>query len=49
MNGKLSNEAGNGGIIAVDKYGQLTLEMNSTGMFRGWADSAGNEGVAIFN
>ncbi len=48
VNGKLSNEAGNGGVIVVDKYGQITLEMNSTGMFRGWANSNGEEGVAIF-
>jgi len=48
INGKLSNEAGNGGIIAVDKHGNITLEMNSTGMFRGWASSEGAEGVAIF-
>lgn len=48
VNGKLSNEAGNGGIIAVDKYGNITLEMNSTGMFRAWANANGEEGVAIF-
>jgi len=48
VNGKLSNEAGNGGVIAVDKYGNIALEMNSTGMFRGWANSSGDEGVAIF-
>lgn len=49
VNGKLSNTEGNGGVIAVDKYGQVVLEMNSTGMFRAWANSAGNEEVAIFN
>ncbi|MCG8579364.1 MAG: isoaspartyl peptidase/L-asparaginase [Bacteroidales bacterium] len=48
VNGKLSNEAGNGGVIAVDKNGNITLEMNSTGMFRGWANADGEEGVAIF-
>ncbi len=48
INGKLSNQAGNGGVIAVDKYGNIILEMNSTGMFRAWADSEGKEGVAIF-
>lgn len=48
VNGKLSNDAGNGGVIAVDKLGNITMEMNSTGMFRGWADSNGTEGVAIF-
>jgi beta-aspartyl-peptidase (threonine type) len=48
VNGKLSNEAGNGGVISVDKDGNIALEMNSTGMFRGWANSSGKEGVAIF-
>ena len=48
VNGKLSNEAGNGGVIAVDKKGNITLEMNSSGMFRGWANSSGDEGMAIF-
>ncbi len=48
VNGKLSNEAGNGGVIGVNKYGNVTLAMNSTGMFRAWADANGDEGVAIF-
>lgn len=48
VNGKLCNERGNGGVIAVDKFGNLVLEMNSTGMFRGWANSEGRQGVAIF-
>ncbi len=48
VNGKLTNAHGNGGVIAVDKYGNVVLEMNSTGMFRGWSNSEGLEGVAIF-
>lgn len=48
VNGKLSQEAGNGGIIAVDKNGNIVLEMNSTGMFRAWANANGDKGVAIF-
>ncbi|MCU4163116.1 isoaspartyl peptidase/L-asparaginase family protein [Carboxylicivirga caseinilyticus] len=48
VNGKLNSEAGNGGVIAVDKNGNFVLEMNSTGMFRGWANSFGEKGVAIF-
>nr|WP_321407402.1 isoaspartyl peptidase/L-asparaginase [uncultured Carboxylicivirga sp.] len=48
VNGKLNSEAGNGGVIAVDKNGNFVLEMNSTGMFRGWANSLGEKGVAIF-
>ena len=48
VNGKLSNEAGNGGVIAIDKFGNIALEMSSSGMFRAWANSGGEEGVAIF-
>ena len=48
INGKLNSKAGNGGVIAVDKKGNLVLEMNSSGMFRAWANSKGEKGVAIF-
>ena len=48
INGKLSNKHGNGGVISVDKYGNVVLEMNATGMFRGWSNSEGLDGVAIF-
>jgi len=48
VNGKLSNKAGNGGVIAVDNRGNLVLEMNSSGMFRAWANSKDQKGVAIF-
>jgi len=34
--GELSREAGNGGLIAVDKYGNFTLTFNTEGMFRGY-------------
>lgn len=32
----LNSEEGNGGLIAVDKDGNFTMEFNSTGMFRGY-------------
>jgi len=48
VNKKLTNERGNGGVISVDKYGNVVLEMNATGMFRGWSNSEGLDGVAIF-
>lgn len=34
--GELSSDAGNGGLIAVDKYGNFTMDFNSSGMFRGY-------------
>jgi beta-aspartyl-peptidase (threonine type) len=37
-----------GGIIAVDREGNLVASYNSTGMYRGLADSNGRFEVAIF-
>ncbi len=48
INDKLEKMGGKGGIIAVDKYGNLTLTMNTTGMFRAFANSKGEQGVVIF-
>ncbi|MEO8399898.1 MAG: isoaspartyl peptidase/L-asparaginase [Ignavibacteriaceae bacterium] len=39
---------GDGGIIAVDKNGNYVMEFNTTGMFRGEADSNGNFEVKIW-
>lgn len=33
---ELNAEAGNGGLVAVDKEGQFAMPFNSTGMFRGY-------------
>ena len=42
-------DEGDGGIIAVDKYGNITQEFSSPGMFRGAADSRGRFEVAIWD
>ena len=39
---------GKGGIIAVDKFGNLTLTMNTAGMFRAFANSKGEQKISIF-
>ncbi|MDZ7716614.1 MAG: isoaspartyl peptidase/L-asparaginase [Balneolaceae bacterium] len=39
---------GEAGMIAVDKYGNTYTKMNTSGMFRGSADSEGNREVAIW-
>lgn len=36
VNGILNSNAGNGGLIAVDKNGNIAMPFNSTGMFRGY-------------
>ncbi len=38
---------GDGGVIAIDAQGQVTLPFNTDGMYRGWVDRDGNHHVAI--
>ncbi len=40
---------GEAGMIAVDKYGNIFMDMNTNGMFRGSTDSEGNREVAIWD
>ncbi len=40
---------GEAGMIAVDKYGNIYMNMNTNGMFRGSSDSEGNREVAIWD
>lgn len=46
--GKLLNAGGRGGVIAVDRSGNVCMMMNTTGMFRAFARSDGSKGFAIF-
>ena len=39
---------GDGGLIAVDKFGNSILHFNSLGMLRGETDSEGKEFVSIW-
>lgn len=39
---------GDGGIIALDKDGNIALPFNTEGMYRGWIKPTGERGVAIF-
>lgn len=48
VNVKLEKAGGKGGIIAIDKLGNITLTMNTTGMFRAFANSKGEQGISIF-
>ena len=45
---QLVTQRGEGGIIAMDRQGNFTMPFNSTGMFRGRIDAAGNVTVGIF-
>lgn len=45
---KLSELKGTGGVIAVDAKGNIAMEFNTSGMFRGYIKSTGEKEVAIF-
>lgn len=45
---RLKNAGGEGGVIALDRNGNIALVFNSPGMYRGMADSRGNRQIAIF-
>jgi beta-aspartyl-peptidase (threonine type) len=45
---KMKALGGNGGVIAVDPRGEIVLEFNSGGMFRGMRTSTGKNAVAIY-
>ena len=45
---RLKGIGGDGGVIVVDREGNIALEFNSTGMFRGARDSRGRHEVAIY-
>jgi beta-aspartyl-peptidase (threonine type) len=48
LNGKMKKLGGNGGVIAIDPAGEIVLEFNSEGMFRGVRTSKGRNEVAIY-
>jgi len=45
---KLKKQGGVGGIIAVDKNGDIAMPFNTTGMFRGFIKADGEMKVAMF-
>ncbi len=45
---KLSELQGTGGVIAVDAKGNIAMEFNTSGMFRGYIKSNGEKEIAIF-
>jgi L-asparaginase / beta-aspartyl-peptidase len=45
---KLTELRGDGGVIAVDAEGNVAMEFNTSGMFRGFAKSNGEKEIAIF-
>ncbi|MBK7627490.1 MAG: isoaspartyl peptidase/L-asparaginase [Bacteroidales bacterium] len=48
VNDKLVKAGGSGGVICVDKKGNISMPFNSEGMFRGFATADGKAGVFIY-
>jgi L-asparaginase / beta-aspartyl-peptidase len=48
INGKLVKAGGSGGVICVDKSGNISMPFNSEGMFRGFATADGKGSVFIY-
>jgi L-asparaginase / beta-aspartyl-peptidase len=48
VNDKLVKAGGSGGVICVDKSGNISMPFNSEGMFRGFATADGKEGIFIY-
>ncbi len=45
---KLTQMNGTGGVIALDTKGNIAMEFNTSGMFRGFIKSTGEKEIAIF-
>ncbi len=45
---KLTELNGTGGVIAIDASGNIAMEFNTSGMFRGFIKSTGEKEIAIF-
>jgi beta-aspartyl-peptidase (threonine type) len=48
VNDKLVKAGGSGGVICVDRSGNISMPFNSSGMFRGFASADGKEGIFIY-
>ena len=46
--GKLTELGGDGGVIGLDQKGNVAMEFNTSGMFRGYVKSNGEKMTAIF-
>ena len=45
---KLRRTGGEGGVIALDRAGNIAMDFNSAGMFRGARDSSGRREIAMY-
>jgi beta-aspartyl-peptidase (threonine type) len=45
---KLQKLGGDGGVIAMDKFGNMAISFNSEGMYRGYINGDGKPVVEIY-
>ena len=45
---KFTELGGDGGVIAIDREGNIAMPFNSPGMYRGWMKADGTSEIAIF-
>lgn len=48
VNEKLKSQGGTGGIVSLDKDGNIVMAFNTAGMYRGFIKSTGESGVFIY-
>ncbi len=48
INEKLVGAGATGGVIAVDRHGNVSMPFNTSGMYRGYVKSTGEKEIAIF-
>ncbi len=49
IHGKLRDAGGRGGVICIDRQGNIAMEFNTTGMLRAYALSGGEKAVRVFD
>jgi beta-aspartyl-peptidase (threonine type) len=49
IHGTLSEAGGTGGVICVDKDGNIAMPFNTSGMYRGFVTSEGQTAIMIYN
>lgn len=45
---KLAPMGATGGVIVIDRSGNMAMDFNTAGMFRAWANSNGDRGIAMY-
>jgi beta-aspartyl-peptidase (threonine type) len=48
INGVVPELGGDGGVIALDRAGNIAMPFNTSGMYRGWVRPDGSRGTAVF-